>query len=46
MDSIMLNPGNYSLLIKSENYSPISKEITITAGQTFTYKLNFEEIKQ
>ncbi len=46
MDSIMLNPGNYSLQIKSENYSPISKEITITAGQTFTYKLNFEEIKQ
>lgn len=46
LDSIMLSPGNYSLTIKNENYSPISKEITITAKQTFTYKLNFEELKK
>ncbi|MCL5031567.1 MAG: PEGA domain-containing protein, partial [Bacteroidetes bacterium] len=46
IDSIMLSPGNYSLAIKNENYSPIGKEITITAKQTFTYKLNFEELKR
>ncbi len=46
MDSIMLSPGNYTLIIKNENYSPIRKEITITAGKTFTYKLNFKQFTQ
>jgi serine/threonine-protein kinase len=40
---IVLYPGTYQLIIKSANYSPVSKDITITAKQTTNFSLNFEE---
>ncbi len=46
MDSIMLGPGNYSLRVENENYSPVSKEIIISAKQTYSYRLNFDELKK
>ncbi len=44
MKPIILSVGEYSLVVKNANYSPVSKEIKILAKQTLNYKLNFEDL--
>ncbi len=41
---VVLKPGNYTLTVKNENFSPVSKEITILSGSAFNYRLNFQEL--
>ena len=40
---IVLKPGNYNLTVENENFSPVSKVVTISPKNTLDYKLNFDE---
>ena len=43
---IVLKPGNYNLTVENENFSPVSKVVTISPKNTFDYKLNFTELNK
>ncbi len=46
VNSIVLKPGKYNLTVENENFSPVSKVVTISPKNTIDYKLNFEELNK